>query len=81
MATVMIPADLQGHTGGAAELEVSALNYRDLVAELCRRYPALTEEAIRKQALAIDGMIIHSPLLEAFDKDAELVFFTKIAGG
>jgi molybdopterin converting factor small subunit len=81
MAKVVFPAELQRYAGGAVEVEVSAGNYRDLVAELCRRFPALTEEAIGKQAIAIDGMIIHSPLLESFSNDSELVFFAKIAGG
>ena len=81
MAKVTLSADLQAATGGAAEVQVSAVTYRDMVAELCERFPALTEETIRKQAIAIDGMIIHSPLLESFHKDSELVFVAKIAGG
>ena len=81
VATVIFPSDLQAYTDGEAEVAVSALNYRNLVAELCARFPALTEDAIRKRAVAIDGMVIHSPLLEAFHEDAELVFFSKIAGG
>jgi molybdopterin converting factor small subunit len=81
VAIVIFPADLQRFTGGATRVEVAAGNYRDLVAELCERYPALTEEALRKQAIAIDGAIIHRPLLETFDNDAELVFVARIAGG
>ncbi len=81
MAKVIFPSDLQAFTGDTAEVEVTSVNYRDLVAELSGRYPALTEEAIRKHALAIDGMIIHNPFLEAFNSDSELVFFAKIAGG
>lgn len=81
MARVTIPSDLQRYTGGRVEVHVSAVNYRDLVAELCQRFPALTEETIVKQALAIDGMIFHSPLLESFQNDSKLVLFTKIAGG
>lgn len=81
MAKVTFPSDLQRFTGGAVEVEVSARNYRDLVAELCDRFPALTEEALSKQAIAIDGIIIHSPLLESFHSDSELVLFARIAGG
>lgn len=81
MATVFLPADLRRYTGDMAEVEVSAINYRDLVMELCRRFPALTEEVIGKQAIAIDGMIIHRPFLEAFGSDSELVFIARIAGG
>jgi molybdopterin converting factor small subunit len=78
---VTIPADLQRYTGGAARVEVNALSYRDLVDELSRRFPALTPEIIRKQAIAIDGMVIHEPLLESFLPDSELVLVPRIAGG
>lgn len=81
MAKLVLPADLQTCTDGKAEVEVCAVNYRDMVAELCERFPALTEEAIRKQAIAIDGMIIHRPLLESFREDSELVLVARIAGG
>ena len=52
---------------------MSAGSYRELVRELCRRFPELTEEAIGTQALAIDGMIIQTPLLETFDAHSELM--------
>lgn len=81
MARVVFPTCLQRYTDGAREVEVSAGSYRELVRELCRRFPELTEEAIGKQALAIDGMIIQTPLLETFDAHSELVFFARIAGG
>lgn len=78
---MVIPSDLQRYTDGMATVEVAAESYRDLVGELCRRFPGLTDEVIRKQAIAIDGMIITEPLLETFSADSELVFFAKIAGG
>jgi molybdopterin converting factor small subunit len=81
MARVPIPADLQRYTGGAAAVEVAALNYRDLVEELSDKFPELTVETLRKQALAIDGMVIHEPLLETFGSDSELVLVARIAGG
>ena len=81
MAMVSIPTDLQRHTGGAAEVEVEAVNYRDLVEELSRVFPGLTPEIIRKQAIAIDGMVIHEPLLESFGPDSRLVLVPRIAGG
>ncbi|MFT5335617.1 MAG: hypothetical protein ACI9GB_003536, partial [Halioglobus sp.] len=31
--------------------------------------------------IAIDGVMIHSPLLETFGPNSELVFIPKIAGG
>ena len=81
MAKVIFPTDMQRYTNGTAVAEVSADRYSDLVIELCRQFPRLTEETIRNQALAIDGMIIQDPLLESFRPDSELVFFARIAGG
>ena len=81
MPHVIMPSDIQRYTGGRAEVEVAASNYRELIAELCSCFPGLTEEVIRKQAIAIDGIIIHSPLLESFRADSELVLLAKIAGG
>ena len=81
MASVTIPSDLQRYTDGTAEVEVAALTYRELVDELSRKFPALTAEIIRKQAIAIDGMVIHEPLLETFRPDSELVLVARIAGG
>ncbi len=72
---------MQRYTDGRSEVVLAASSYRELIAELCSYFPSLTEELICKHALAIDGIIIHTPLLESFHKDAELVFFAKIAGG
>ncbi len=52
MPRVTFPADLQRYTGGAAEVEVRALNYRDLLEELSRRYPELDPGSLRRLALA-----------------------------
>lgn len=81
MASITIPTDLQRFTGGAAAVEVRARNYRDLVDELSRTFPLLTPDTIRKQAIAIDGMVIHEPLLESFGPDSQLVLVPRIAGG
>lgn len=81
MAKVFLSSDLQRYTGQVRELEVAAGSYRDLVAELCSRFPQLPEDTVRSQALAIDGMLIHTPLLERFGNDSQLVFLARIAGG
>jgi hypothetical protein len=31
--------------------------------------------------VAIDGVLVHTPLLETFEPDSELVFIPKITGG
>ncbi len=81
MARVVLHSDMTRHTDGAREVDVAATSYRELVAELCERYDGLTEEFVRKYAIAIDGMIVHEPLLEQFGANSELVFVSKIAGG
>ena len=81
MTRVTIPSDLQRYTGGLAQVEVDARSYRELLPELCRRFPDLDGGALEKMAVAIDGMIIHEPLLQRFGDDSELVFVPRIAGG
>ncbi|TGD75484.1 hypothetical protein E4634_03295 [Mangrovimicrobium sediminis] len=81
MAKVVLSAEMQRFTGGAREVEVEAEDFPALLAELCRRFPDLGEDTVRKQSLGIDGMLIHTPMLETFGQDSQLVFVTRIAGG
>jgi len=81
MPRVVLPSTMSRYTSGATEIEVAATNYRDLVTELCRRFTDLPEALIRKQAIAIDGMIVQEPMLETFRADSEVVLVAKIAGG
>jgi hypothetical protein len=78
---VFFAADLQRCAGGEKSTEVAARNYRELVTELCASYPDLTADMVHKYALAIDGAIIQTPLLETFDRESELVFIPRMAGG
>lgn len=81
MAKVIFSSDLQRFTNSTKEVEVSASRYQELVLELHQRFPALTAEIIGKHSIAIDGVIIHTPLLETFNSDSELVLTRRIAGG
>jgi len=63
MAKVVFSTELQRHTGGEEEAEVDATSYRGLVAGLVDRYEDLTRDELMKMAVAIDGEIIHDPLL------------------
>ena len=80
MALVVFSSELQLYTG-EAETQVKAEVYRDVVAELLSRYPRLEEEKLLEMAIAIDGEIIHDPLLEAVPSDSELHFLYRISGG
>jgi hypothetical protein len=81
LAKVIFSTDLQRFTGGTREVEVIATRYQELLVELDQRFPDLTAAILGKYAIAIDGMIIQTPLLERFGKDSEVVFIAKIAGG
>jgi hypothetical protein len=81
VARVILSADMQRYTDGIREITVSAGKYRDLVTELLQRFPGMNEAIVAKHALAIDGIIIQTPLLETFGEDSELVFVARIAGG
>ena len=80
MATVFFSNELQVFTG-EEKAEVSAENYRELLAELTIKYPDLKKSEIVDMAIAIDGEIVHEPLLESIPPNAELHFFHFIAGG
>ena len=81
MAKVVLSAAMRPYTGGVDAIDVPAGRYTELVDELHERFPALPDELIRNQAIAIDGRVIQQPLLESFRADSELVFVAKIAGG
>lgn len=80
MAEVFFSSELQRFTGDE-KASVVALNYRDLLKELYTKYPDLEDSEITTMAIAIDGEIVHEPLLEMIPKEAELHFFHFISGG
>ncbi len=80
MAMVFFSGELQRFTG-EEKTSVVALNYRELLEELRNKYPDLANSEIASMAIAIDGEIVHEPLLELIPKGAELHFFHFIAGG
>jgi len=78
---VVFNSDLRRYTDGAREVEIAAGNYRELAAELCQRFPAMTDAVLAKYTVAIDGVIIQMPLLETLHGASEVVFVARIAGG
>ena len=80
MARVVFSSELQQFTG-EAECRVDQEIFRDIVQELATRYPRLDEEKLFEMAIAIDGEIIHEPLLERIASDSELHFMYRIAAG
>lgn len=80
MATVVFSSELQQLTGEASA-QVDASDYRGLVAQLVGRYAKLDQQALMAMAVAIDGEIVHDPLLEPVSADSEVHFLYKISGG
>jgi molybdopterin converting factor small subunit len=80
MAIVIFSSELQKFTREEQAI-VDALNYRDLVSALEGRYPDLGSDTLMKMAIAIDGEIIHDPLLEQLAPDSEVHFLYRISGG
>ena len=81
MAQVFFPTDLQQYTDGVVQTEVSATNYRELVMELKRRFPLMTDPIINQLSLSIDGTVVDKPLLETFHEESELVLLARVQGG
>lgn len=80
MATVIFSSELQRLTG-EDNLTVDATTYRDLVDQVVARYDKLERDTLMQMAVAIDGEIIHDPLLEAVGPNSEVHFLYKISGG
>jgi len=80
MAMVFFSGELQRFTG-EEKTSVVASNYRELLEKLRNKYPDLANSEIASMAIAIDGEIVHEPLLELIPEEAELHFFHFIAGG
>ena len=81
MATIVFAAEMRQLAGGLDEFSIEAASYRAALRELTREFPRLDEAVFKKFAVAIDGVLIQSPLLEALEPDSELVFIPKIAAG
>jgi sulfur-carrier protein len=81
VAKVFFPDHLTQYTAGVKELEVHAESFRDLVAQLDRRFPGISKVLIGKVAVAIDGDIVHDPFLDPVRPNSEVYFLHRIEGG
>lgn len=80
MATVHFPAALRGATGGVAQVDVVADEFRDLRAALLARFPDLATR-IDALAVAIDGVMIAEPFAEPLAADSDVHFLPRLAAG
>jgi hypothetical protein len=81
VAHIVLLAEQRRHTGGVAELDLPARNYREAVTALLARFPGLAEQDLARCAVAIDGEIVQRPLLEPLGEHSELVFVPRIGAG
>lgn len=80
MATVFFSSELQKLTGEES-LGVTPGAIRDVIAQVVAHYPKIDQERLSEMAVAIDGEIIHTPLLENVTEGSEVHFLYRISGG
>jgi hypothetical protein len=78
---VVFTPEMRARAGGLSGTEIEATTYRGAMRALCNQFPKFSEAMFAKCSVAIDGVLVHSPLLETFEADSELVFIPKITGG
>ncbi len=80
MAKVIFSSELQKLTG-EKHTNVTATVYRDIIEQLVERYELLDRDKLLQMAVAIDGVIIHAPLLEVVQDASEVHLLFRISGG
>lgn len=80
MAQVIFAAEMRSLTG-VEDVQIQATSYRAALRQLKEKFPQLTDDVFDKFAVAIDNIMIQSPLLETFQAQSELVFVPKIPAG
>ncbi len=80
MAVVFFSGELKS-LAGEEQTRSEALTFRGIVEDLTLRYENLSEALLLDMAIAIDGEIIHTPLLEPVGAESELHFLYRISGG
>ena len=81
MVMVVFTPEMRDRAGGLPGTDIEATTYRGAMRALCQQFPEFTDAMFAKCSVAIDGVLVHTPLLETFDADSELVFIPKITGG
>ncbi len=87
MATVFIPALLQGLTGGRSKLEVAGATVGEVVENLDRAWPGIADRLVEDGRLrtnisvAVDGEVSPMGLLEPVAAGSEVHFVAAISGG
>jgi molybdopterin converting factor small subunit len=87
MATAIIPSLLRKLTGGHDRVTVSGKNLREAIADLDRQFPGIASQLLddgdikASIAVAIDGEVGTSGVLDTIRENSEIHFMPSIAGG
>jgi molybdopterin converting factor small subunit len=82
MVRVVIPSGLANQfTGGVSDVDVTGATIRELIKDLENRYPGIGRVLTDEMAVAIDGEIFQTPMLEPVSEDSEIFFLLQIGGG
>jgi molybdopterin converting factor small subunit len=82
LATVILQTEFaRRYTGGQTRLTVAATDYSALIETLEARFPGFEDSLQGGMAVAIDGEIYQSPLLEKIGTESEVYFLPPIGGG
>tara|TARA_B110000444_G_C18835766_1_gene595840 strand:- start:1877 stop:2119 length:243 start_codon:yes stop_codon:yes gene_type:complete len=80
MPHVIFAAEMRPLTG-VEDAHISATTYRAALRELEEKFPQLSSQIFMRFSVAIDDIMIQSPMLETFESQSELVFFPKLPAG
>ena len=82
VATVILQTEFaRRYTGGQTRLTVAVADYSALIETLEARFPGFEDSLQGGMAVAIDGEIYQSPLLEKIGAESEVHFLPPIGGG
>ena len=81
MARIVLMPSLRSLAGGAGEVEVDAVNVRQLLRRLGERFPDLAPYLDESLTVAIDGEIRQDDWFAAIAPDSEVHLMPRIGGG
>ncbi|MDA0223530.1 MAG: MoaD/ThiS family protein [Rhodobacterales bacterium] len=81
MVTVTIWGSLRDATDGAAEVEVNASTFIEVLNALKANYPGLTAQIDRGVSMSIDGLIYKDSWFTPVRPDSEVVLMPLMVGG
>jgi sulfur-carrier protein len=81
MVAVTIWGSLRAFTGGQAQVEVDARNFKELLDKLSQDYPGLKPQIQRGVSLALDGRIYREAWFTEIRPDSEVVLMPFMQGG